>query len=132
MKRILSMFIIAFSVLSIAGCGGQSRGSDKSGNSIIDEKGIALIQMHNNGMQYKDVKKNSDKSKILKLVNSLNLGKSYKELRDGIGYGFKITYNDGREEYYDFGSSIMRHNDTYYEIDKNIYYDLINIYDILK
>lgn len=107
--------------------------NNAANNNIIDINGIVSFKMFNCVNQVKDVKKKEDRTKIVNLINSVKISKKiYDGVLDGVGYGVMITYDDGREEVISFGISKMNLHRVEYEIDKNIYDDIGDIYRSIK
>lgn len=130
MKNKFIMAIVILWIFTLIGCGNSNvKLNNKSDTKIVNENGIISLKMHNIKGELKEIKDKNDISKVITLINGLNILKNDIGLKDGVGYGTEITYSDGKKETFEFSGDFMGHNNKHYEIDKNIDDELKNIFD---
>jgi len=130
MKIKTIVLIGVLSIFALIGCTKSSQQStNKAGNNLVSVEGITSLKMLNPKLEVKDVKNKSDITKILTIINGVNVTKRDIQTRDGMGYGVEITYSDGKKENLNFMGTYMFHNSNPYEVDKDISNELKNYYN---
>lgn len=133
-KKNILLFILIVTLSTVYyGCASKSKNQTQSKSVFIDKNNISSFKMHNIRGEEKEIKDNSDRNKIIDLINSVKITKSNVELHDGIGYGVIITYANGKEFSASYLSSTMVYTidgkSTWCDIDKNIVDELRNYYN---
>jgi hypothetical protein len=116
------------------GCNNQNQSQKKNQPGLIDKNNIISFKVHNIITEEKEIKNQSERDKIIDLINSVKITSSDVEQRDGVGFGVIITYSNGDK----FSASYLATTMVYStngnkaiccDIDKNIVDYLRSYYD---
>ena len=137
-RRSILLLICLISLLTLLfGCNNekQSHKQNKQHNKFgfIDKNDITSFKVYNINVEAREIKNESDRNKIIDLINSVSITKSGIEAVEGIGFGVIITYSNGEKFSAGFMTNTMIYlsdeKSIWCNIDKNIEDDLRNYYD---
>ena len=131
---ILIFICLIFLFTLILGCNNQKQSQKKNQPGFIDKNNIVSFKVHNIITEEKEIKNQSDRDKIIDLINSVKITSSGVEQRDGVGFGVIITYSNGDKFSASYLATTMVYSTNenkaiWCDIDKNIVDDLRNYYD---
>lgn len=131
-KTTIIIIIIAILLISIFCIIKNYKDKIKIGS--ISTKNIVSFEITDIAGRHKNISDNTEREKIINLINSVKIIKKNVPYPTGDGYGVEITYSNGEKFYANFLESNVsyRNNDspgTACSIDKNIVDDLRQYYD---